>query len=319
MCNRENDEEKASKLQAWTRERLDSFWEKLLSFVTDEACLKHGITDLSVASLFKIIKAFHGRRRTLESKILDHWSGEEVKRFRPLMPLLCSNSQSCQASINKFKELFEYFDVKEQAIQGLAKFVKQFAKPGSSSPSFHLKSNIFSLLELVKFSKPSPKEPLRTLLCLSEDEDEESSLFKFDLESSRKTFSDLWEQVLKFPMDSTLYKRVLVILTDEVLPHLSRPLLLTDFFMTSYAVGGAVSVLALNGVFTLIQKYNLEYPDFYIKLYALFQPDVLAAKYRARFFYLADIFLTSSHIPEYLVAAFAKKLARLCLSAPANR
>ena len=42
------------------------------------------------------------------------------------------------------------------------------------------------------------------------------------------------------------------------------------------------------------------------------------AKYRARFFYLANIFMTSSHLPQYLVAAFVKRLSRLCLTAPAN-
>jgi U3 small nucleolar RNA-associated protein 19 len=69
-------------------------------------------------------------------------------------------------------------------------------------------------------------------------------------------------------------------------------------------------VLALGGVFTLIRSHNLEYPDFYSKLYALFTPDVLHAKYRARFLHLSDIILTSSHVPEYLVAAFVKRLAR---------
>ena len=41
-------------------------------------------------------------------------------------------------------------------------------------------------------------------------------------------------------------------------------------------------------------------------------------KYRARFFYMADIFLSSSHLPGYLVAAFIKRLSRMALSAPAN-
>lgn len=39
-------------------------------------------------------------------------------------------------------------------------------------------------------------------------------------------------------------------------------------------------------------------------------------KYRARFFHLADLFLSSSHLPAYLVAAFAKRLSRLALTAP---
>lgn len=45
--------------------------------------------------------------------------------------------------------------------------------------------------------------------------------------------------------------------------------------MQSYHVGGAISVLALGGVFALMQKHNLEYPDFYTKLYALFKPEIL--------------------------------------------
>jgi U3 small nucleolar RNA-associated protein 19 len=40
------------------------------------------------------------------------------------------------------------------------------------------------------------------------------------------------------------------------------------------------------------------------------------AKYRSRFFRLADLFLSSAYIPSYLVASFIKKMARLCLFAP---
>ena len=103
------------------------------------------------------------------------------------------------------------------------------------------------------------------------------------------------------------------------MPHLEKPLLLTDFLMESYAVGkliniiesmylkiiskhlifscisgGSVSILALNGVFLLMQNHNLEYPDFYKKLYALLEPSVLFVKYRPRFFYLLDLFMTST-------------------------
>jgi len=37
-----------------------------------------------------------------------------------------------------------------------------------------------------------------------------------------------------------------------------------------------------------------DYPDFYQKLYALLEPTVFHVKYRARFFYLLDLFLTST-------------------------
>ena len=104
----------------------------------------------------------------------------------------------------------------------------------------------------------------------------------------------------------------------QVIPFLPRPLLLTDFLLTSYSVGGAISLLALSSVYTLISQHNLEFPQFYIKLYALFAPEVMHVKYRARFFHLSSLFLSSTHLPEYLVAAFVKRLARLCLTAPAH-
>nr|XP_045367691.1 nucleolar complex protein 4 homolog [Camelus bactrianus] len=111
-------------------------------------------------------------------------------------------------------------------------------------------------------------------------------------------------------------KKVLVIMHDAILPYLAQPSLMIDFLTRAYDIGGAISLLALNGLFILIHKHNLEYPDFYRKLYGLLDPSVFHVKYRARFFHLADLFLSSSHLPAYLVAAFAKRLARLALTAP---
>lgn len=75
-------------------------------------------------------------------------------------------------------------------------------------------------------------------------------------------------------------------------------------------------MLALQGVFILIQHHNLTYPKLYEKLYSMFEPEIFHTKFKARLFYLADIFLSSSHLPENLVAAFVKRLARLSLVAP---
>uniref|UniRef100_A0A672ZP04 CCAAT-binding factor domain-containing protein n=1 Tax=Sphaeramia orbicularis TaxID=375764 RepID=A0A672ZP04_9TELE len=117
-------------------------------------------------------------------------------------------------------------------------------------------------------------------------------------------------------LPGNMYKKVLVILHDSILPHMSKPTLMIDFLTAAYEVGGAISLLALNGLFVLIHQHNLDYPDFYKKLYNLLEPSVFHVKYRARFFHLANIFLSSSHLPVYLVAAFAKRLAHLALTAP---
>jgi len=69
-------------------------------------------------------------------------------------------------------------------------------------------------------------------------------------------------------------------------------------------------------VYVLMTQYNLEYPFFFGKLYSLLTIDLFSAKYKARFFYLLDLFLQSSHLPANLVASFAKRLARLALLIP---
>lgn len=58
-------------------------------------------------------------------------------------------------------------------------------------------------------------------------------------------------------------------------------------------------------------------PRFYPKLYALLTPAVFVSKRRAEFFELSDLFLSSEYLPLSTAAAFAKRLARLALVAPA--
>lgn len=103
---------------------------------------------------------------------------------------------------------------------------------------------------------------------------------------------------------------------ESVMPHMPDPKKLIDFLTDSYNIGGVISLLALNGLFVLIHQHNLDYPDFYTKLYALLDYEVFHVKYCTRFFRLLDVFLTSTHLPSYLVAAFIKRVARLVLTAP---
>ncbi len=61
--------------------------------------------------------------------------------------------------------------------------------------------------------------------------------FKWNYSQAKKFFSLIWHQLLKYPLTPGLYKRVLVVLPDKVIPHLEKPLLLTDFLMESYRIG----------------------------------------------------------------------------------
>ena len=83
--------------------------------------------------------------------------------------------------------------------------------------------------------------------------------------------SDAWLGLLRLPLPSDLLKKVLVQLHSKVMPSLPNPLLLSDFLSGCLDQGGLVGMLALNGIFTLVTRHGLEYPDFYARLYALLQ------------------------------------------------
>ncbi|OQR94738.1 nucleolar complex protein 4 [Achlya hypogyna] len=132
----------------------------------------------------------------------------------------------------------------------------------------------------------------------------------------QRAFSACWIALLKHQLPEESYKAVLAKLPNEVMPYLVNPILLADFLTDSYNVGGITSLLALNSLFLLIQQFNFDYPDFFPKLYALVgDASLLRSKYRKRFFKLLNLFLSSTHLPAYLVAAFAKRLARVALTA----
>jgi U3 small nucleolar RNA-associated protein 19 len=78
---------------------------------------------------------------------------------------------------------------------------------------------------------------------------------------------------------------------------MANPLLLADFLTSSYEIqNNASKILSLHGLYVLMTQYNLEYPFFFGKLYSLLNIDIFHAKYKARFFYLLDIFLQSSYV-----------------------
>lgn len=139
---------------------------------------------------------------------------------------------------------------------------------------------------------------------------ENENRFKLNLESN-------WLKVLNLKgISDQQYKTILLILHKRIIPHLHNPANLMDFLTDSYNIGGVISLLSLNGLFELMKRYNLEYPNFYEKLYQLIDQDLIHLKYRSRFLRLTDLFLSSTHLSINLVASFIKKLARLSLNAP---
>lgn len=131
----------------------------------------------------------------------------------------------------------------------------------------------------------------------------------------QKLMIRVWLTITGISVSPPVHRKLLISLLESYLPMFDNPIFFTDFFMSSINFGGANSLLALQGMLILIQKHNLECPNVYAKLYRMFEPEILHTKYKARLFYLADLFLTSTHLPGALVAAFVKRTARLALTA----
>lgn len=121
---------------------------------------------------------------------------------------------------------------------------------------------------------------------------------------------------MNLDMDKDQRKSILTTMATSIAPWFLKPEMLMDFLTDSYDAGGSTSLLALSGVFYLIQERNLDYPSFYKKLYSLLDSEILHSKHRSRFFRLLDTFLASTHLPAVLVASFLKRLCRLTLHSP---
>ena len=100
------------------------------------------------------------------------------------------------------------------------------------------------------------------------------------------------------------------------MPHMPSPVTLSDFFTASIDRGGLDGMLALNGIFHLMTKHQLEYPKFYDRLYGLLDSSCFRAANRRGFFELLDVFLKSPALPAYLAGAFIKRMSRLAIHAP---
>jgi len=138
----------------------------------------------------------------------------------------------------------------------------------------------------------------------------------YSLAQHKRRAQGAWLALMSHKMDKEQRKFVLGLMRDSIVPWFSKPELLMDFLTDSYNSGGSTSLLALSGVFFLIQEKNLDYPSFYRKLYSLLDRDILNSKHRSRFLRLLDLFLGSTHLPAALVASFLKRLSRLTLNAP---
>ena len=292
-------------------------------------CLGNQNSAVQEISLLSIVKLIQAEGRNPIKKVENTYPFPQ-HRLQNTLQVLISDKENQQHLISRLQEYMEYQDFLFYTIKCLSTIVKQHK--GQEVTEVYL-NNLFMLLEQIEIPNKGIFPTYQTLLednmieSAAVDEmggiEEESvksdgQSFTFKYQECQKCINEIWMEVIKYQLTAGLYRRALVLIPEKVIQHLKQPVKLADFFIEAYNLGGAFSLMALQGVFILINKHNLDYPNFYTKLYSLLEPNIFHAKYKPRFFMLLNLFLSSTHLPEYLIAAFIKKMSRLSLVAPTH-
>ncbi|KAI1752538.1 CBF/Mak21 family-domain-containing protein [Xylaria castorea] len=282
----------------WLKGRLSDFKKHLLLLLGDEDSASTALT-LSM----RLLKA--------ETQITgDKGESKFPKVFlKEIVGVLISNRfEDVQEEFCE-KYLGEYADVRFYAFQALSDTLSNLH---ASSIEDDLFGSVFDMLSF--FDRvPESTEELGSLYV---DLPKKKSDIVLSLHQQKKQCQSAWVALLKLSSNRQQRKRLLEIMAESIAPWFIQPELLMDFLTDSYNAGGSLSLIALSGVFYLIQSRNLDYPSFYQKLYSLLDCEILHSKHRSKFLRLLDTFLGSTHLPAALVSSFIKRLTRLCLNAP---
>ncbi|KAL0475408.1 CBF/Mak21 family domain-containing protein [Neurospora intermedia] len=296
LVKKKDASEKDATVAKWLRDRLNDHHKALVAMFKS--------TKLAAQALVLAMALLKAEAQYLEGK-------DEAVFPWPLFNAIISALLT--SPVEKVRDEFcdkfidEYDDIRFYTFEGIKDFLTE-----RESVDEELQNTVFNIL-LKMEDIPESSEDLEDFYI------EQPLKKKHPLRSlsqHKKRAQEAWLALMHLGLSKEQRKKVLDVMASSIAPWFIKPELLMDFLTDCYNTGGSISLLALSGVFYLIQERNLDYPSFYQKLYSLLDTDILHSKYRSRFFRLLDTFLGSSHLPAVLVASFIKRLARLALNAP---
>ncbi|XP_017880756.1 nucleolar complex protein 4 homolog isoform X2 [Ceratina calcarata] len=262
----------------WLRNCYEEVWEKILDSMEK---YRPAVKQQALTTAIKLM-AEEGRNPLEPIGNVGYYF--PLHRLKPMLMKLLSPEEDNTNLISRFQEVTEYPD---------ALYYTWKCLPSLTPKRQPHEIYIQNLLELIhKLSLPKEIEESKmsenkNLLCKPH---QATKSFVWDQAGARRALNKVWACVMHWELTPQSHKKLLIVLLERVMPHLEKPVLLTDFLMDSLDADGPIGLLALQEIFH--------------------------TKYKPRLFYLSDLFLSSTHLPEALVAAFAKRLARLTLVAP---
>ncbi|KAJ6172620.1 hypothetical protein N7470_001687 [Penicillium chermesinum] len=297
---------------AWLKERCQEYQQALVSIV------READTASQVAALTLAMRMLKERITHIPGAEDNVWS----TLFRDILEAVIEAQDGSELHaefVNKF--LKEYEDVRFHTFTQIAyvlsaqrlMFLANKAIVSMPEPS----ATPISWMSSFPFSPNATKSPPLAMCSNPFFAEAETKNKKIkSVTGHKRRAQDAWLAVLRNEISQGQRKSLLRMMVRSIEPWFINPEFLLDFLTDSYNDGGATSLLALSGLFYLIQEKNLDYPQFYTKLYSLLDSDLLHSKHRSRFFRLLNTFLASTHLPAALIASFIKRLSRLALNAP---
>lgn len=302
FVKRKQDTDADSQVLQWLKERLQEYIQSLIRWIGSANATQEGT---ALTLLMRIVKeeTSQGTRRAEQA-----WRTER-STFQQLIAALIETTDA-EGAREEFTEKYveEYDDVRVYAMLAIKHF---FSEDGNRT-----ESNITNALEILTRIEGVPQSSDQLEDWYGQPPEPSTHQMR-SIAAHRKTAQDAWLAVFRSSLTPAHRKAILTITSTHILPWFSNRMeVLADFLTDSFSAGGSLSLLALNGIFKLMTECNLDYPEFYTKLYSLLDEDVLHSKHRPRFFRLLDQFMSSSHLPAAMVASFLKRLSRLSLQAP---
>ncbi|KAK2606162.1 Maturation and nuclear export of 40S ribosomal subunits interacting protein [Conoideocrella luteorostrata] len=289
--------EKELVVVSWLRDQLSQYKSLLLRLLSEE--------EVAVTALTLSMRLLKAEGESLYDKEEYFFPTTFIESIVKAI-LLSDNEDVRRAFIEEFAE--QYDDIRYFTFKSVKNLVRSLVQEEANG----LFDRVFDLIcaldgvpesadDLEDFYVPKPSKKNHSLRSANQH---------------KKQGQEAWLALMGVINTKDERKRLLDIISTTIAPWFTKPELLADFLTNCYDTGGSMSLLALSGVFYLIQVRNLDYPSFYPKLYSLLDRDILHSKHRSRFFRLLDTFLASTHLPAALVASFLKRLSRLTLNAP---
>ncbi|KII61744.1 Nucleolar complex protein 4 [Thelohanellus kitauei] len=187
----------------------------------------------------------------------------------------------------------------------------------------------FTLKRLSKIVKSKKKKKLLTdestqhlviqvLVRSAQSYKTKKRLFKISVDSQKteRFISTIWPNVFSLPLHESTRDLILVNMDDKIYPYVKSSGVLATFLIEALNLGKHWGLMSL---VNLMLKSNFECPKFYEKLYAsLFNISTtrFGDENKMKLFLVLERVMKSTHLPTYVVASFAKLLARKAIFSP---